>query len=220
MRKILVVEDDIDIQELLKIHLIEEGYQVSIAGDGNEGIKMFSSSTFDLILLDLMLPKLDGYGVCKLIREQSNVPIVILTALDSEENQIKGLDLLADDYITKPFSMAILKRKVANLFRRIGIEQVENETLNHGDLKLDLQGYKAFVHNIDCDLTPREFELLRELLHGKGRVFTRQNLLDSVWGYDYYGGDRIVDTHIKNLRKRLGIDIIKTIKGVGYRIDK
>lgn len=220
MEKILVIEDDIDIQELLKVHLIEEGYQVGIAEDGIIGIEMFSKSAYDLVLLDLLLPRLDGYGVCKFVRERSNVPVIILTALDSEENQLKGLDLLADDYITKPFSMAVLKRKISNLFRRLKVNNTECETLMYRDLILDLQGYKAFVHEKDCDLTPREFELLRELLLGKGRVFTRQQLLDSIWGYDYYGGDRIVDTHIKNIRKRLGIDIIKTIKGVGYRIDK
>ena len=176
MQHILVVEDDLDIQELLKNFLQEVGYEITIASDGMEAIVLFSSMHFDLILLDIMLPKINGFAVCELIRKQSQIPIIMLTALNGEEEQIKGLDLQVDDYITKPFSMPILVRKIA--------------------------------------------AVLRELLLNQGRVLIRQNLLSRLWKYDFYGDERVVDTHIKNLRKKLGIDFIQTIRGVGYKIDK
>ena len=194
MQKILIVEDDLDIQDLLKNFLQEVGYETAIARDGMEAISLFSSAHFDLILLDIMLPKIDGFTVCELIRRQSQVPIIMLTALNGEEEQIKGLDLQVDDYITKPFSMPILIRKIAAVLRRsTTIPDQEHQTIS---------------------------EVLRELLLNQGRVLTRQNLLDRLWKYDFLGDERVVDTHIKNLRKKLGIDFIQTIRGVGYKIDR
>ena len=221
MKKILVVEDDFDIQELVHSFLQEAGYEVDVANDGVEAIDIFSNSQFDLILLDIMLPKIDGFTLCELIRKQSQVPIIMLTALNGEEEQIKGLDLQVDDYITKPFSMPVLIRKIAAVLRRSNQgKDEENQTINYRNLILDLDSYIATVDGNSYELTQREFEVLRELLTHQGRVMTRQNLLDSVWKYDFFGDERVVDTHIKNLRKKLGIDFIQTIRGVGYKIDK
>ena len=221
MQKILVVEDDFDIQELLHSFLQEAGYEVDVANDGVEAIDIFSNSQFDLILLDIMLPKIDGFTLCELIRKQSQVPIIMLTALNGEEEQIKGLDLQVDDYITKPFSMPVLIRKIAAVLRRSNQgKDEENQTINYRNLILDLDSYIATVDGNSYELTQREFEVLRELLTHQGRVMTRQNLLDSVWKYDFFGDERVVDTHIKNLRKKLGIDFIHTIRGAGYKIDK
>lgn len=221
MPKLLIVEDDLDIQELLQNFLQDAGYETSIANDGVEAISLFSIQQFDLILLDIMLPKIDGFTVCELIRKQSQVPIIMLTALNGEEEQIRGLDLQVDDYITKPFSMPILIRKIAAVLRRSTQTQDDtHQLLTYRNLKLDLDNYTAMVDDNIYELTQREFEILRELLTHQNRVLTRQNLLDKLWQYDFYGDERVVDTHIKNLRKKLGIDFIQTIRGVGYKIDR
>ena len=219
MKRILVVEDDPDIQELLRTFLEDAGYRVEVASDGVEAISLFSKSEYDLILLDIMLPKIDGYGVCELIRRESEVPIVMLTALDAESDQIKGFDLMADDYITKPFSLPVLMRKVDAILRRSS-RNSEQKKLIYEDIVLDLEAYKAYVKGFKVDLTQREFELLRELISNVGKVLTRQMLLNSLWKYDFLGDERVVDTHIKNLRKKLGVNCIETIRGVGYRIDR
>ena len=221
MQKILIVEDDLAIQALLHDFIQEAGYEVTLASDGVEALSYFSERGVDLVLLDIMLPKIDGYGVCEVIRRKSNIPIVMLTALDAEENQIKGLDLEADDYITKPFSMSVLIRKIAAILRRSSQQEDMPHTISYRDLTLDLDGYKVYTAAGPIDLTPREFEILRELLTYKGRILTRQNLLQTLWKYEFFGDERIIDTHIKNLRKKLGtVDYIETIRGVGYRIDK
>lgn len=221
MQRILIVEDDMDIQELLREFLKEAGYDVMAASDGIEAMDLFAKNKFDLILLDIMLPKIDGFGVCELIRKQSQVPIIMLTALGGEEEQIRGLDLQVDDYITKPFSVPILIRKIAAVLRRSSQTQEEgHKTIAYQNLLLDLDNYTAMVDGIAYELTQREFEVLRELLTHQGRIMTRQNLLDKLWRYDFYGDERVVDTHIKNLRKKLGIEFIQTVRGVGYKIDK
>lgn len=221
MQKIFVVEDDFDIQELLQNFLQEAGYAITIANDGVEAIDIFSQAQFDLVLLDIMLPKIDGYGVCEWIRRQSQVPIIMLTALSSEAEQIRGLDLQVDDYITKPFSMPILIRKIAAVLRRSAMHpEQERQIISYQNLILDLESYTALVNGTSHELTQREFEILRELLLQQGRVLTRQTLLNRLWKYDFYGDERVVDTHIKNLRKKLGIDFIQTIRGVGYKIEK
>ena len=221
MSSILIVEDDLSIQALLHDFIQEAGHNVVLASDGVEALAKYSEQSFDLVLLDIMLPKIDGYGVCEVIRQKSSVPIIMLTALDNEENQIRGLDLQADDYITKPFSMPVLLRKIAAVLRRSLPQDNTPQTINYKDLTLDLDGYKVYISGKSVDLTPREFEILRELLTHKGRILTRQNLLQTLWKYEFFGEERIIDTHIKNLRKKLGTaDYIETIRGVGYRIDK
>ena len=221
MSKILIVEDDLSIQALLHDFIKEAGHSVVLASDGVEALAKYSEQDFDLVLLDIMLPKIDGYGVCEVIRQKSDVPIIMLTALDSEQNQIKGLDLQADDYITKPFSMPVLLRKISAVLRRATRQDEMPQTLSYKMLTLDLGAYKVYSEQENIDLTPREFEILRELILHKGRILTRQNLLQMLWKYEFLGDERIVDTHIKNLRKKLGeTDYIETIRGVGYRIDK
>lgn len=221
MAKILIVEDDLDIQELLRNFLQAVGHEIFIANDGVEAVSLFSAAHYDLILLDILLPKIDGFTVCELIRKQSQIPIIMLTALSGEKEQIRGLDLQVDDYITKPFSMPVLVRKIAAVLRRSNmIPDQEHQTICYENLILDLDSYGATVDGISYELTQREFEILKELLLNQGRVLTRQNLLTKLWKYDFYGDERVVDTHIKNLRKKLGIDFIQTIRGVGYKIDK
>jgi len=221
MSKILIVEDDLSIQALLHDFIQEAGYPVVAAADGVEALVKYSEQTFDLVLLDIMLPKIDGYGVLEFIRQKSDVPVIMLTALDGDENQIRGLDLQADDYITKPFSMPVLLLKIAAVLRRSSKQNDISNTICYKDLTLDLGGYKVYSKEKSIDLTPREFEILRELLTHRGRILTRQNLLQTLWKYEFLGEERIIDTHINNLRKKLGTaDYIETIRGVGYRIDK
>ena len=218
---IMVVEDEPDIQELLENFLQEAGYTVATANDGMEALALFSQKQFDLILLDILLPKINGFSVCECIRRQSQVPIIMLTALSGEEEQIRGLDLLVDDYITKPFSVPVLIRKIAAVLRRSAHCTSDTpQVIAYQNLLLDLDGFTAVVDGQTYELTQREFEILRELLTHQGRVLTRQNLLDKLWKYDFFGDERVVDTHIKNLRKKLGIDFIHTIRGAGYKIDK
>ncbi len=218
MAKILVVEDEYDIRELLQNYLENEGYQVVAASDGEQALDVFRQSNMDLILLDILLPKFNGYEVCKTIREESDVPIIMLTALGSEQNQLKGFDFRIDDYIPKPFSMPILLRKIDAVLRRTGGKGISKQ-IRYKILVMDLDGHKVYTCGQAVDLTQREFELLKTLLQNQGRVLSRQTLLNRVWSYDFYGDERIVDTHIKNLRKKLGLDYIETIRGVGYRID-
>ncbi len=221
MQKILIVEDDPAIQAVLHDFIQDAGYSVEVASDGVEALSRFSEQNFDLILLDIMLPKIDGYGVCAVIRQKSDVPIMMLTALDGEQDQIRGLDLQVDDYITKPFSMPILIRKIAAVLRRSAKQSDRPQVITYKNLTLDLDGYKVYADGISVELTPREFEILRELLTHQGRILTRPNLLQTLWKYEFFGEERIIDTHIKNLRKKLRTaDYIETIRGVGYRIDK
>ena len=220
--KIRVLEDDRDIEELLQFFLEDNGYQVAIARDGLEGITMFREGGFSLILLDIMLPKIDGYAVCELVRKESDIPIIMVTALSDEEDQMKGLDLLADDYITKPFSMPVLLRKIGAVLRRSQRNQKgeANRMLLYQQLRLDLDNYQVFVAGEETSLTKREFEILKMLLENQGKVMTREILLEQLWQYEFYGNDRVVDNHIKNLRRKLGGSYIETVKGVGYRIAK
>ena len=219
MKRILVVEDEPEIQELLSAYLRHEGYGVTVAGDGVEAIDSFRAGQFDLVLLDVMLPKIDGFGVCELIRRESSVPIVMLTALDGEAEQLKGFDLQIDDYVTKPFSMPVLLRKIAAILRRSG-GSLDSETLDYQNILLDMDQRTCQVDGSPVELTQREFDLLSELMKAPGRVFTREILLSRIWGYDFLGDERIVDSHIKNLRKKLNCGCIETVRGVGYRATK
>ena len=220
MKKLLIVEDEPDIQELLEAYLHDAGYETTIAEDGVEALAKFQKDKFDLILLDLMLPKIDGFGVCEFIRRESNVPILMLTALDGEQEQLRGFRMEIDDYVTKPFSMPILLQKIRAILRRTSAEKEENRCLHYRDLTLDLDGMEAVLAGRSLDLTTREFELLQTLISSPGRVFTRKVLLAKLWGYDFFGDERVVDSHIKNLRRKLGTEYIETVRGVGYRAAK
>ena len=219
MKHILIVEDEPDIQELLCAYLQDAGYGTAAAGDGVAALELFQSRSFDLVLLDLMLPKIDGFGVCELIRRQSQVPILMLTALDGEGEQLRGFRLNIDDYVTKPFSMPVLLEKIRVILRRSG-GTVEDGPLRYRDLSLDLDAREVRLEGRPLELTAREFELLHTFLSAPGRVFTREMLLSKLWGYDFFGDERVVDSHIKNLRRKLGRDYIETVRGVGYRVAK
>ena len=220
MRKILIIEDEPDIQELLAAYLRDAGYEIVIAGDGVEALAQFQQGAFDMILLDLMLPKIDGFGVCELIRRESSVPILMLTALDGEQEQLRGFQMEIDDYVTKPFSMPILLQKIRAILRRTAGGMENNKCLHYRDLTLDLDGMEAVLAGRSLDLTTREFELLQALISSPGRVFTREVLMATLWGYDFFGDERVVDSHIKNLRHKMGTDYIETVRGVGYRAAK
>lgn len=218
-KRILVIEDEASIQNILRIFLEDAGYQVTLADDGMDGIAAFHKDSFDLVLLDIMMPRLDGYSVCEMIRNESSTPVILLTALDDEDNQMKGFNLLADDYITKPFSMPLVLKRMEAVLRRARSGE-KSSVLVYQNVQMDTENYKVFVEGKGVTLTAREFDILRLLMENQGRVFTREQLLDIIWNYDYLGDDKIINTHIKNIRKKLGVDCIKTIRGVGYRIDK
>ncbi|GAA0235999.1 response regulator transcription factor [Metaclostridioides mangenotii] len=216
---ILVIEDDSSIQELIVEFLTAEGYEVDFANDGLEGIQKFKKGNYNLIILDIMMPNLDGYGVCKMIRQTSSVPIIFLTALTQETDQLKGFELECDDYITKPFSFNLLVKRVEAVLRRSS--KIMNEKfLVFEKLKLDLNTYEAEVDGNTVELTLKEFNILKDLIEKYPQVITREGLLDSIWGYDYYGDTRIVDAHIKNIRKKILLPYIKTVKGIGYTLEK
>ncbi|MCC3688897.1 response regulator transcription factor [Bacillus cereus] len=216
---ILVVEDDQEIQELIKQFLMTQQYKVIVASDGLEGMKQFSKQSFDLILLDVMMPNLNGFEVTKMIRSQSNIPIIMLTALEEEQDQMKGFDLGIDDYITKPFSFHVLMRRVEAVLRRSNNQSTDNHFVFR-ELHVDGDAYKVYVNKVKIPLTTKEFEILQLLLQNEKKVLTRENIVEKIWRYEYTGDTRIIDTHIKNIRKKLDIPYIKTVKGIGYKIDE
>ena len=220
MKKILVVEDEKDIQNIIKAFLENAEYKVETADDGLDAINLIQKNNYDLIILDILLPKIDGFTVCEMIRKNSNVPIIILTALTDEENQLKGFDKLADDYITKPFSMPVLLKHIEAIFRRTNNSNENTSILKYKNIILNTENYEVYVDNQKITLTFREYEILKLFLENQGKVFTRDNILNSIWNYDYFGDDKIVNTHIKNIRKKLGYEYIETVRGVGYKIDK
>ena len=218
MAKILVVEDNPDFQELLTAFLGHAGHDVTAAETAAEALKYTAETAFDLLLLDVMLPGgADGFELCAQIRKSQDVPVIMLTALDSEAHQLKGYALQIDDYITKPVSMPLLMQKVGAVLRRS--QKKDAEILQTGAVILNRGTHTVTANGVPCDLTLREYEILDELMHAGGAVVTRTHLLQKLWGYDYYGDTRIVDTHMKNLRKKLGdACLIETVRSVGYRI--
>ena len=217
--KSLIIEDEEAIQKILSEPLIFAGYAVTVASDGLEGINKFHEQDFNLILLDIMLPKIDGYTVCEMIRQESQIPIIILTALDSEDAQIKGFDKLADDYITKPFSIKLVLKRVEAILRRTHIEE-QSDTIRYKEIALNEAERKVTVSGKDVALTHLEFEILLLFLKNIGRVFTRDDILNLAWGYDFVGDEKGVNFHIMNLRRKLDVDYIETVRGVGYKIAK
>lgn len=222
MKKILIVEDEQEIRELLSNYLTNEGYEVSMAGDGVEAISLFSKYSYDLVILDIMIPKIDGYGVCEVIKKQSDIPVVFLSALNDEKSQIKGYDKMADDYVTKPISMPVFLRKVNALIRRKeATGSMDNRSVCVcGDIVINKDTMEVTVSGRPVNLTVREFDLLLTLAKNPGRIYTRELLLDLLWDYDSLVDERIVDSHIKNIRHKLGGDYIETVRGRGYRIAK
>ena len=218
-KTILIIEDEIAIQNILAEPLRACGYEVVTATDGLEGINAFHAHHIDLILLDIMLPKINGYAVCEMIRQEAQTPIILLTALDTEDDQIKGFDLLADDYITKPFSIKLLLKRVEALLRRT--ESVsDTDSIRYKELQISATQRQVFVSGTEITLTQSEFDILLLFLKNQGRVFTRDELLNLVWGYEFIGDEKSVNFHIMNLRKKLNVDYIETVRGVGYKIAK
>lgn len=217
-KTILIIEDEIAIQEILTEPLRMCGYEVITVEDGLEGISIFRTHPIDLILLDIMLPKINGYVVCEMVRKESQVPIILLTALDTEEDQIKGFDLLADDYITKPFSIKLMLKRVEALFRRAEAADMDTDTIRYKELQISAKQRQVLVSGAEVILTQSEFDILLLLLKNQGRVFTRDEMLNLVWGYEFIGEEKSVNFHIMNLRKKLGVDYIETVRGVGYKV--
>lgn len=223
-KKILIVEDEQDIVKLLKYNLEKEGYMAVTANDGEAGLKLFRKEKPDLVLLDLMLPKLDGFEFCKLVRQNSKTPIIMLTAKSEEVDKILGLELGADDYVTKPFSVREVLARVKVILRRQNQKEEEPDSTNlvrAGFLEVDLERYQTKVKGKEITLSNKEFEFLKCLIQAQGRVLTRDKLLEIVWGYDeaIKIDTRTVDQHIARLREKLGVeaDRVVTVKNVGYR---
>lgn len=217
--RILIIEDEEAIRQILSELLISAGYEVTAAGDGLEGIGKFRERSYCLVLLDVMMPKIDGYTLCRLIRNGSDVPIIMLTALDEEEAQLRAFELKVDDYITKPFSLPLLLMRVEAVLRRSRQREV-SPFLSFQDIRLDPLSREVFSESTPVALTHIEFDLLELFLRNPNRVFTRDNLLNQVWGYDFAGDEKVVNIHIMNLRRKLGQNLIDTIRGVGYRLGK
>ena len=216
--KILIVEDEIDIREGISEYLSEVGYDVMVAEDGQEGIDLFKSNEFDLVLLDIMLPKINGFGVLSQIREISDVPVMMLTAMTDDYSQIMSFNEKADDYITKPFSVVVLHKRIEALQRRIQGRQQNNKWI-YKDVEVDFLGFCAKKDNNPVDLKPQEIKLLELLIKHKNQVLTRNQMLDSLWEIDEAPADRVIDVYIKNLRKKLDLDCITTVKGIGYKFE-
>jgi len=223
---ILVVEDEDNLLEALKYNLQYEGYQVSTANNGSDGLEIARASHPDLVILDVMLPGLDGLDVCRLLRRESDAMILMLTAKGEEVDRVVGLELGADDYVTKPFSMRELMARVRALLRRrdSAAHSQPNNHLKSGSLEVDLDAHQASLNGIELKLTPREFELLAHFLKNRGRAFTRDQLLEQLWGQGYIGDTRTVDVHIRWLREKIENNSatparIITIRGVGYRFE-
>lgn len=220
--KILIVEDEVKISRFLQLELTYEGYSVDYAFDGREALNIFDPLKYDLVILDIMLPKINGIEVLRKIRKISDIPIIMLTAKDDISDKITGLDLGADDYITKPFSIEELLARIRVSLRHNTKKAHSSKTLTFNALKLDTDSYNVTYDNIQIDLTKTEFELLKYLMENKNIVLTREKIITEVWGYDYNGETNIVDVYIRYLRNkiddRFNKKIIYTIRGVGYTI--
>jgi len=222
-RKVLIVEDESNIAELVNLYLKKEGYETMVAGDGGKALELYRLFRPDLVLLDIMLPVMDGWAVCAKIRETDSTPIIMLTAKGETIDKVAGLEMGADDYIVKPFEMKELLARVHAVLRRLGDEEVKARRLTFDGLVINLDSYELEVQGKRIDTPPKELELLFHLASSPNRVFTRNQLLDEVWGFDYFGDSRTVDVHIKRLREKLeGVSdqwSLKTVWGVGYKFE-
>ena len=223
-KKVLIVEDDGNIAELLHLYLEKEGFETQVAGDGGKGVELFRSFQPDLVLLDIMLPVMDGWGVLKKIREHDKTPVIMLTAKGETEDKVSGLEMGADDYIVKPFEVKELLARVHAVLRRTGDDgKPKSKKLTFDKLVINLDSYELIVDGKKIDTPPKEMELLYHLAATPNRVYTRNQLLDEVWGFDYFGDSRTVDVHIKRLREKLeGVSdkwALKTVWGVGYKFE-
>lgn len=230
--RILVVEDDPTLQETLAYNLERQGYAVSTTGDGHAALGLAEQTKPDLVVLDVMLPNLDGFEVCRILRKKSNVPILMLTARDDEIDRVLGLEMGADDYLTKPFSMREFMARVKAQLRRVRFDKEDSQDqltfagdmLKFNNLEIDNQRYEARIDGQPLNLKPKEFELLLFLAKHRGQVLSRELIMDRVWGWDFTGGSRTVDVHIRWLRQKIELDPaaptrIVTVRGAGYRFE-
>ena len=222
---VLIVEDDPNIRELLQLYLEKDGYAVTLAADGGQGLEKFRSIKPDLVLLDVMMPVMDGWAVCKAIRAEGNTPVIMLTAKGETDDKVMGLKAGADDYVTKPFEMKELLARIEAVLRRSdrGCEEAKSRRLIFDKLVIDMDAFELTVDGKKVDTPPKEMELLFYLASTPNRVYTRNQLLDEVWGFDYFGDSRTVDVHVKRLREKLeGVSekwSVKTVWGVGYKFE-
>ena len=216
---ILIVEDEKEIREGVSEYLSEVGYNVISAEDGIQAIELFKNSKIDLVILDIMLPKANGFVVLNKIRQESNVPVIMLTAMSDDYTQIISFDEEADDYITKPFSIIVLHKRIEALLRR-GVKVSENKKWCYGDIEIDFEGYSARKNGENIDLKPKEIKLIELLLKYEGKVLTRAQILDNLWNIEESPNDRVIDVYIKNIRKKLLLDCIVTVKGIGYKFEE
>lgn len=225
MGKILVADDDMNIAELLRLYLEKEGYAVAIAGDGERALEKFTEESPDIVLLDIMMPKLDGWQVCREIRKKSNCPIIMITAKGETFDKVLGLELGADDYVVKPFDAKEIVARIKAVMRRTGktAETPDIKEVSYDKLIVNMTKYELKVDGKVVDTPPKELELLYHLASNPNRVYTRDQLLDEVWGFEYYGDSRTVDVHVKRLREKLeGVSeqwTLKTVWGVGYKFE-
>lgn len=221
---ILVVDDDPNIAQLVKLYLEKEGYEVNVEGRGDDAVAAFQKNPPNLMLLDIMLPGMDGWQVCRAIRQTSNIPIIMLSAKDETFDKVLGLELGADDYITKPFEGKELVARVKAVLRRAGPGEREKDILSFPGLSISLEKYEVYYQGKLLDMPPKELEVLYFLASHQNRVFTREQLLEQVWGFDFFGDSRTVDVHIKRLREKLQDSEalgwqIRTVWGVGYKFE-
>jgi len=222
-KTVLVVEDDANIADLIRLYLEKEGFLVRLAADGGAGIQAFREAAPDLVILDIMLPVMDGWQVCAAIRETDKTPIIMLTAKEETDDKVHGLELGADDYITKPFEVKELLARIHAVMRRTGGDEYHKQILKFDKLEINLDSYELIVDGKKIDTPPKEMALLYHLASSPNRVYTRNQLLDEVWGFDYLGDSRTVDVHIKRLREKLeGVSpswALSTVWGVGYKFE-
>ena len=222
---VLIVEDDRNIAELLQMYLEKEGYAVTTAGDGGKGLEKFRAIKPDLVLLDVMMPVMDGWAVCRTIRSESQTPIIMLTAKGETDDKVTGLKSGADDYVTKPFEMKEVLARIEAVLRRTGTVSTEKKSrrLTFEKLTIDMDAFELIIDGKKVDTPPKEMELLYYLASSPNRVYTRNQLLDEVWGFDYFGDSRTVDVHVKRLREKLEVVSenwsLKTVWGVGYKFE-
>ncbi len=232
--KILVVEDELTLQETLEYNLTHQGYEVRVAGDGPEAIEIARGFEPDIVLLDVMLPGIDGFEICRILRQETNVPILMLTARDAEIDRVIGLEIGADDYLTKPFSMRELQARLKAMLRRVRLDfqdstqertdEANGDRLRFGDLELNPGRHEITLNGHPLPLKPKEYELLIYMARHKGQVLTRDQILETVWGWDFTGGSRTVDVHVRWLREKIEPDPpapvrIVTVRGAGYRFE-
>ena len=217
MKKILIVDDEEQIRNILRMYLVREGYEISEAEDGEKGLRLFYEKPFDLVILDVMLPKKDGWSILREIKKYTETPVIMLTARDDSEDEVFGFEMGADDYITKPFNNKVLLARVKSLLRKSN-NSVES-IIEIGDLVINDTSHSVIDSKGEIELAPKEYDLLIYLVKNNKIALSREKLLNEVWGYDFLGDDRTIDTHIKNLRKKIGKGTIKTIRGIGYKLD-